>query len=67
LQNEFEVNDIGEPKMIIGVEIHGDRERGTVTISQKNYVRRERSGTLRTCGGECCGDAIGREYYVTGG
>jgi hypothetical protein len=26
LRNEFEVNDMGEPKMIIGVEINRDRE-----------------------------------------
>jgi hypothetical protein len=26
LMNEFEVNDMGEPKMSIGVEINQDRE-----------------------------------------
>ena len=38
LKNEFEVNDIGEPKMIIEVEIHWDQESWSLTISQKNYV-----------------------------
>jgi len=35
LENEFEVNDIGELKMIIGVKIHQDRESQSLTISQK--------------------------------
>ena len=39
LKNKFEVNDIGEPKMIIGIEINRDRESRSLTISQKNYVR----------------------------
>ena len=38
LKSEFEVNDMGEPKMIIGVEIKRDRESRSLTISQKNYV-----------------------------
>ena len=39
LKSEFEVNDMGEPKMIIGVEIKRDRDSQSLTISQKNYVR----------------------------
>ena len=39
LKDEFEVNDIGEPKMIIGVKINRDRENRSLTISQKNYIR----------------------------
>jgi len=39
LKDEFEVNDIGEPKMIIGIEINRDRGSRSRTISQKNYIR----------------------------
>jgi hypothetical protein len=39
LKDEFEVNDIGELKMIIGIEINRERESRSLTISQKNYIR----------------------------
>jgi hypothetical protein len=38
LKNKFEVNYIGEPKMIIGVEINQDQESQSLTILQKNYI-----------------------------
>ena len=35
---QFEVTDLGEPTKIVGIEIDRDRARGTLTISQKQYI-----------------------------
>ncbi|SJL04873.1 uncharacterized protein ARMOST_08244 [Armillaria ostoyae] len=38
LHNLFDVKDLGEPKKIIGIEIKRDRENGTISLSQKQYI-----------------------------
>jgi hypothetical protein len=40
LKSKLEINDLGEPKLIIGLEIDRDRERRTIKISQKNYIEK---------------------------
>lgn len=39
LENEFDIRDLGEPKLTIGLEITRDRLRGTLSISQSSYIR----------------------------
>ncbi|CAG8658362.1 15291_t:CDS:1, partial [Acaulospora colombiana] len=34
----FEVKDLGEPKLLLGIQIIRDRKAGTITLSQKNYI-----------------------------
>ena len=40
LSQEFEIHDLGEPRFLIGMEISLNRAEGTVTLSQKQYVRK---------------------------
>ena len=40
LGREFEVHDMGEPRFLIGMEITRDHQAGTVTLSQKQYIKR---------------------------
>src|SRR6201996_4131549 len=38
LKQEVEINDLGEPKKIIGIEIYRDRAAKTIQISQEHYI-----------------------------
>jgi hypothetical protein len=38
LKAEFEIKDIGEPRLLLGIEISRDRSTKSITLSQKNYV-----------------------------
>lgn len=40
LKKEFEVHDLGEPSLLIGMEIHRDQQAQTITLSQTNYIRK---------------------------
>lgn len=40
LKKEFEISDLGEPKLLIGLQINRDRENRTIAISQENYIER---------------------------
>ena len=40
LSQEFEIHDLGEPRFLIGMEISRNWEACTVTLSQKQYVRK---------------------------
>ncbi|KEP45491.1 putative Gag-Pol polyprotein/retrotransposon, partial [Rhizoctonia solani 123E] len=35
----FDIVDLGEPRMFVGVEIQRDREAGTLKISQRRYIK----------------------------
>ncbi len=34
----FDVKDMGKPKKIIGIEIERDRDNGTISLSQQQYI-----------------------------
>lgn len=38
LNTEFEMNEIGQPSYMLGVQISRDREKGTLTINQYKYI-----------------------------
>ncbi|KAM1366303.1 hypothetical protein ACFX13_045217 [Malus domestica] len=38
MKNEFEMKDIGEAKKILGMEITRDREKGLVSLNQRQYL-----------------------------
>jgi transposase InsO family protein len=38
LAKTLEIKDLGEPKLILGLEIMRDRERGTISIGQRQYI-----------------------------
>jgi hypothetical protein len=38
LKGKFDVTDIGEPHLIIGIQIHRDRAQKQIAISQTNYI-----------------------------
>jgi Reverse transcriptase (RNA-dependent DNA polymerase) len=38
LKKLFEVKDLGEPKLLLGIQIIRDRTAKTITLSQKNYI-----------------------------
>ena len=38
LSSEFEMKDLGDAKKILGMEITRDREKGSLTVSQKEYT-----------------------------
>ncbi|KAJ9562866.1 hypothetical protein OSB04_008026 [Centaurea solstitialis] len=40
LSNNFDMKDLGEASYVIGIEIHRDRENGTLGLSQKAYINR---------------------------
>ena len=40
LGKEFEIHDLGEPRYLIGMEIHHDYQSGTITLSQKQYIKK---------------------------
>ena len=40
LSKEFEMKDLGEAKKILGMEIARDRQRGTLCLTQKQYLKK---------------------------
>ena len=40
LSKEFEMKDLGEAKKILGMEIAKDRQRGTLCLTQKQYLKK---------------------------
>lgn len=40
LAQEFTIKRLGEPRILLGMEIERDRERGTITISQQSYIEK---------------------------
>ena len=40
LSKEFEMKDLGEAKKILGMEIARDRQRGTLYLTQKQYLKK---------------------------
>ena len=40
LSKEFEMKDLGEAKKILGMEIVRDRQRGTLCLTQKQYLKK---------------------------
>ena len=42
VSKEFEMKDLGETKKILGMEIARDRQRGTLCLTQKQYLKKVR-------------------------
>ncbi|KAM2367927.1 hypothetical protein ACFXTH_045552 [Malus domestica] len=40
MKNEFEMKDLGETKKILGMEITRDREKGLVSLNQRQYLEK---------------------------
>jgi len=40
LMTHFDVKDLGHASFILGIEIHYDRSRGILGLSQKSYIKR---------------------------
>jgi hypothetical protein len=40
LESAFEITRLGDAKQLLGMEIHRDREHGTITITQTNYIQK---------------------------
>ncbi|KAH9679437.1 hypothetical protein KPL71_026134 [Citrus sinensis] len=38
LSKHFEMKDLGDASCVLGIEIHGDRSRGILGLSQRNYI-----------------------------
>jgi hypothetical protein len=38
ITNAFEMKDLGEPRLLLGIQISRDRQAGTLTLSQENYI-----------------------------
>lgn len=38
LRSKFDINDIGQPGMLLGMKIHKDDDSGTITLSQSHYI-----------------------------
>lgn len=38
LSAEFEMTELGEPAYLFGIEIHRDRQAGTLSLSQSKYI-----------------------------
>ncbi|KAL4282801.1 hypothetical protein GQ457_16G019510 [Hibiscus cannabinus] len=38
LSKQFEMKDLGDDSFVLGIEIHRDRSRGILGLSQKNYI-----------------------------
>ncbi|CAL2256677.1 unnamed protein product [Prunus armeniaca] len=54
LSSHFEMKDMGEASYVLGVEIHRDRSRGMLGLSQKGYIERvlKRFNMLSCASGE---------------
>lgn len=40
LSNNFEMKDLGDASFVLGIQIHRDRSRGILGLSQKNYIEK---------------------------
>lgn len=40
LSKHFEMKDLGEASFVLGIQIHRDRSRGILGLSQKNYIEK---------------------------
>lgn len=40
LSNKFEMKDLGEASFVLGIQIHRDRSRGMLGLSQKSYIEK---------------------------
>ena len=40
LSSNFDMKDLGEPSFVLGIEIHRDRSKGVLGLSQKAYIER---------------------------
>ncbi|KAL3613382.1 hypothetical protein CASFOL_042795 [Castilleja foliolosa] len=40
LSNNFEMKDLGEASFVLGIQIHRDRSRGILGLSQKSYIEK---------------------------
>ena len=40
LSSKFDTNDLGEASFVLGIEIHQDREKGVLGLSQKAYLEK---------------------------
>ena len=38
LSKNFEIKDLGEASFVLGIQIHRDRSRGILGLSQRNYI-----------------------------
>ena len=40
LAKNFEMKDLGDTSFVLGIQIHRDRSRGTLGLSQKSYIKK---------------------------
>ena len=40
LSRKFEMKDLGDASFVLGVQIHPDRSRGLLSLSQKSYIEK---------------------------
>jgi hypothetical protein len=40
LSSHFEMKDLGEARFVLGIEIHRDRTKGVLGLSQKTYIEK---------------------------
>ena len=40
LSSKFDMKDLGEASFVLGIEIHRDREKGVLGLSQKAYLEK---------------------------
>ena len=40
LSKKFERKDLGDSSFVLGIQIHRDRSRGTLSLSQKSYIKK---------------------------
>jgi len=38
LGKHFEIKDLGDPRLLLGIQINRDRQNKTITLSQQNYI-----------------------------
>ena len=46
LSSNFDMKDLGEASFILGIEIHRDRRRGVLGLSQKAYLEKVLKNTV---------------------
>ena len=40
LSKKFEMKDLGDASFVLGIQIHRDRSRGILGLSQKSYIEK---------------------------
>ena len=40
LSSKFEMKDLGEASFVLGIDIHRDRSKGVLGLSQKTYIEK---------------------------